>query len=223
MPDEQHVPGSRKARAADTRRRLLEVAVRLFTERPYDDVSVAEISREAGAAHGLLFHHFDSKRGIYLAALEELAARNRSSRTNDLSSPGADGLRRLLDAHFGAIAANPQAFLKLMTAGLGTDPEAQEIFERDRWEAITAVSRHLNLDNGSPAVKIALRGAIGGIDHAVLTWLDLDKPFPLDRLIDTLVAIIAGSITGTTALDTSLEISHALEVLDDATRRKQLR
>lgn len=216
VTDATPIPGSRRAQAADTKRRLLDVAVKLFSDRPYDDVSAADIAREAGTAHGLLFHHFESKRGIYLAALERMKARNKSSREEDLSAPGAEGLRRLLEDHFGAIAANPRPFSTLMTAGVGADPEAQDIFERDRWEAITAISRHLELDDSSVAVKIAMRGGIGGIDHAVLTWLTLDRPVPLEDLIDGLLAILAGSISGATSLDPSVETTTALAVLRDA-------
>lgn len=216
VTDETPIPGSRRAQAADTKQRLLRVAVQLFSDRPYHEVSAAELAREAGTSHGLLFHHFDSKRGIYLAALEQMTARSKSSREDDLSSPGAAALRRLLEDHFGAIAANPRPFSTLMAAGVGADPEAQAIFERDRWEAITAISRHLELDETSVAVKVAMRGGIGGIDQAMRTWLNLDRPFPLEDLIDGLLAILAGSITAAAALDPALDATTALAVLRDA-------
>lgn len=38
---------------------------------------MAAIARSAGSAHGLLFHHFGSKRGLYLAVLEETTRRRR--------------------------------------------------------------------------------------------------------------------------------------------------
>ena len=214
VEQQQRVAGSRKARAADTRQRLLDVAARLFWERPYDEVNVAEIAREAGAAHGLLFHHFGSKRGLYLAALEEVATRQKADRDDMFGSVEAEGLRRSLEAFYGTIAANPQLFLRLTTAGVGADREAQEIFERDRWDAVASLSRHLGLDATAPAVRIALRGAIGGVDHAVLTWFTLDRPFPLDVLIDTLIAIIAGGINAISSLDASLDTTQALAMLE---------
>jgi len=66
-------PNTRKARAAETRRRLVQAAVDQFSERHYDDVAVSHIAESAGVAHGLLFHYFDSKRGIYLEAMHEAA------------------------------------------------------------------------------------------------------------------------------------------------------
>jgi AcrR family transcriptional regulator len=37
------------------------------------DVAVGDIAKSAGVAHGLLFHYFGTKRGIYLAALRRAA------------------------------------------------------------------------------------------------------------------------------------------------------
>ena len=46
------------------RAKLITVALEHFATRPYDEVTVGEIARAAGVAHGLLFHYFDSKRGL---------------------------------------------------------------------------------------------------------------------------------------------------------------
>ncbi|WP_218022230.1 TetR family transcriptional regulator [Nocardia amamiensis] len=55
---------ARAAQASETRQRLLDAAVRLFAERGYDEVAVADIAEAAGVAHGLLYHHFGNKREI---------------------------------------------------------------------------------------------------------------------------------------------------------------
>ncbi|WP_247563440.1 helix-turn-helix domain-containing protein [Bradyrhizobium sp. 188] len=51
---------ARKKKRADVpaRDRILEVATRLFTQRPFDEISAEDIAREAGLAHGLTFHYF---------------------------------------------------------------------------------------------------------------------------------------------------------------------
>ncbi|NJE49346.1 TetR/AcrR family transcriptional regulator [Thermococcus sp. 9N3] len=47
--------------ARDTRTRIIEAALELFSERSYHEVSVEEIARKAGVSKGGLFHHFPSK------------------------------------------------------------------------------------------------------------------------------------------------------------------
>lgn len=69
----------RAAQAAETRQRLIDAAVEAFSEQGYDEVAVADIAKAAGVAHGLLFHYFGNKRGIYLAALRDASDRIASS------------------------------------------------------------------------------------------------------------------------------------------------
>lgn len=45
--------------------RLAVVAVREFGARPYEDVTVGELAAAASVTTGALYHHFDSKLGLY--------------------------------------------------------------------------------------------------------------------------------------------------------------
>src|SRR4051794_37601120 len=58
-----------------TRTRLIQAAIEAFTERPYDDVTIAALAREAGVSHQTLLNHFGSKDALYLAAGEVVGAR----------------------------------------------------------------------------------------------------------------------------------------------------
>ena len=62
-------------RSEETRARLLEAAVRLFSRQGYDATSVAEICAAAGVSKGAFYHHFESKQALFLALLEEWLAR----------------------------------------------------------------------------------------------------------------------------------------------------
>ena len=57
-----------------TRERLMAVAREHFVERPYDEVTLAEIAREAGVSQQTLLNHFASKEGLLLALAEGFAA-----------------------------------------------------------------------------------------------------------------------------------------------------
>ncbi|WP_327152118.1 TetR/AcrR family transcriptional regulator [Nocardia sp. NBC_01329] len=59
----------------DTRRALLETAARLFAEREYVDLSAEELVRTAGLTRGALYHHFDGKKGLFEAVVDELEDR----------------------------------------------------------------------------------------------------------------------------------------------------
>ena len=60
--------------AEETRRRIVDVALALFMERGYEAVSVRDIAEGAGAAHGLIRHHFGSKEGVWRAVVDAAGA-----------------------------------------------------------------------------------------------------------------------------------------------------
>jgi len=49
--------------------RILDAAERLFAERGFDAVAVTEIAAQAGVSKANVFHHFGSKRELYVAAV----------------------------------------------------------------------------------------------------------------------------------------------------------
>lgn len=57
---------------SSVRKRLVDAAILLFTNRGYAATSVREIVEMAGVTKPALYYHFQSKEGIYLAILEEL-------------------------------------------------------------------------------------------------------------------------------------------------------
>ncbi len=59
------------SRAEATRRRVLDVAARLFRERGYAGVSLRAIAAAAGLKAGSLYYHFDSKEALVVEILDE--------------------------------------------------------------------------------------------------------------------------------------------------------
>jgi AcrR family transcriptional regulator len=50
----------------ERREQIIEGAAKLFSTRPYSQVTTTDIAQEAGVARGLLNHYFSDKRGLYL-------------------------------------------------------------------------------------------------------------------------------------------------------------
>jgi AcrR family transcriptional regulator len=66
-------------RSQQTFAQLIAVARKLFSTRGYSHTSLEEIVRKAGMTRGALYHHFEGKKGIFVAvfenALSEIANR----------------------------------------------------------------------------------------------------------------------------------------------------
>jgi AcrR family transcriptional regulator len=57
-------------RSEETRSRILEAAVKLFSNHGYNRASVDDICSEAGISKGAFYHHFESKQALFLALLD---------------------------------------------------------------------------------------------------------------------------------------------------------
>nr|WP_294809689.1 TetR/AcrR family transcriptional regulator [uncultured Sphingomonas sp.] len=74
---------------AENRRRILDAAGRLFREKGFDSVSVAEVMKAAGLTHGGFYGHFASKDDLVAQTLAHVLA----------PSTGGGDLRAYLDAY----------------------------------------------------------------------------------------------------------------------------
>jgi len=62
------------ARSRRTTGRILAEARRLFSEHGFAGVSAEQIVAAAGVTRGALYHHFDGKKGLFRAVLEQVQA-----------------------------------------------------------------------------------------------------------------------------------------------------
>lgn len=58
-----------KEKVAEHRKAILEAAGRLFRQRGFDDVTVAEVMKEAGLTHGAFYGYFPSKETLIAEAV----------------------------------------------------------------------------------------------------------------------------------------------------------
>ena len=81
----------------DKRRHLLDAAVRVFARKGFHASRVGDIAEEAGVAHGLLYHYFESKDQVLESVFHEnwsvLLAR--IERVEETDEPAAEQLRHI--------------------------------------------------------------------------------------------------------------------------------
>ena len=206
-------PTSRSIQAAETRERLVQAAIEQFSEHNFDDVAVTDIAKSAGVAHGLLFHYFGNKRGIYLEAMRTAARDLDSALAVSPDLPPGEQIREMFRGHLEYLAAHRGLASRLVSGGRGADPEAWAFFEEDRWHAIEWVAKVLGLNPDSRALRLMLRSSVAAIDEATVQWLEHGKPFTVEKMVEVFVEITIGNLRAAAHLDGRVKIQAAVEVL----------
>ncbi|MHB8692749.1 MAG: TetR/AcrR family transcriptional regulator [Solirubrobacteraceae bacterium] len=162
----------------ERRGQILDVARRLFSERTFTSVSMAEIARESGVARGLLNHYFGSKRDLYLEVIRQLMrmptmpipAPGPDHDVKHVIAEGADRWLTLLERNRGAWLAAAGA------QGLGRDPEVEAILEAARERAIDRLIDALPQEVQRTAELRALLRAYSALAEATsLEWLERER------------------------------------------------
>ena len=180
----------------ERRRRLLELGTRLFTEHAYDEISMAQIAREAGISKALLYHYFPSKQDYFVATLAGGAQELRARVEPDPSLPPAQALTEALDAYLAWIEDNADAYAKLFRSAAGV-PEVRDLVEAVRDETAERILDGLGAAANARA-RIAVRGWLWFTDGACLDWIahrDLTRGEMHGLLLGTLAgALLAAGV-----------------------------
>ena len=174
------------------RQQLLDAAARVFTERSYEDASMAEVARAAGISKGLLYHYFPSKRDLFVATLEAGAAELQRITQPNPELPVQFQLVTVLDAYLTWIEEHADSYMKLLESASGSEDVGSYMAQVRQ----TTVARMLDavVRGGDPsAVRTALNGFLWFIDGACLDWL-ANRDMTRDQLRDMLAIAFAGAL-----------------------------
>lgn len=161
----------------DERRQLiLAAARRLFCQRPYSEVSMADLAEAAGVARGLLHHYFGSKRDLYLAVMRELLQVPTIALPDNSSRLDAGQVwEASVEAWMRFMESNRELWLTAIGAGgTGRDPEIEELLDDARELTALRVLEALGMDaSAAPVELLALVRGYGGLAQEVTReWLD---------------------------------------------------
>jgi TetR/AcrR family transcriptional repressor of nem operon len=86
-----------KDRAAENRARVVDAAAKLFREKGFEAVGVAELMRAAGMTHGGFYNHFASKEAVEAAACEQVFAKSVAKLERVAEIPDEEDRRRAFE------------------------------------------------------------------------------------------------------------------------------
>ena len=112
--------GYKRLQNDERRALIIERATELFGTHGYEELSMAQLAREAKISKALLYHYFPSKRRLFEAALAQGAEELRARTTPDPSRSPTEQVAMALDAFLAWVEERPGAYAKLIqSAGSG--------------------------------------------------------------------------------------------------------
>ena len=125
---------------AEKHDRIVQEASRLFRERGFEDVTVAEVMKKAGLTHGAFYSHFESKEALMAAAVEY--AMQGVLRGVKKSFPTLEGRRAYLDRYLTARHRDTPGTgcpMAALSGEIRNEPEVKGRFTANLKEIISAM------------------------------------------------------------------------------------
>ena len=170
--------------AADTRQRLIDVAVDLFTRHSFAGTSLQMIADEMGFTKAAIYYHFRTREELLAAVVEPIFGQLRDIISAAEAQRGANARAdRMLRGYVELAVAN-----RALVSVLACDPSVVSLL-RAQPDWADLIGRQLALLAGAepnPGGLIKATVALAGISSAVgPAWITVDDDDLLAHLLDT--------------------------------------
>ncbi|MFE2286659.1 TetR/AcrR family transcriptional regulator [Streptomyces sp. NPDC059443] len=154
------------------RAELIAIGRKLFADTSYDALSMDDIAKHAGVAKGLIYYYFKSKRGYYLAIVEDSVAELVARAGGETDVSNAERVRRTIDGYLHYAEHHQAAYRTIVTGGVGSDSEVLAIRDAVREELAAAIAEGAyGRRTVPPIARLALVGWLSGVEGCTLDWI----------------------------------------------------
>jgi AcrR family transcriptional regulator len=170
--------------ATARREQVLDVALEVFGRNGYHSTSMNDIAEAAGVTKPVLYQHFDSKRDLYLALIDEAGNRLLSAITS-ATAAATDGKSRTeqgFQAYFRWVASDHDAFMLLFGGGVRQDDEFREAIRRITDAAADAVAPLIDVDIDPEHRRTLAHALVGLAEGASRRLVELGEHFDPDEI-----------------------------------------
>ncbi|MFD7132607.1 TetR/AcrR family transcriptional regulator [Streptomyces sp. NPDC059894] len=181
-------------RSLARRAELISIGRKLFADTSYDALSMDDIARQAHVAKGLIYYYFRSKRGYYMAIIQDSVADLVSFAASGLELPQVDRVHRTVDGYLRFAEHHQAAYRTIVSGGVGFDTEVHAIRDGVR-EAIVATIAEgaYGRSDIPPLPRTGLLSWVCSVEGATLDWIDrpdLSREVMCDLLVRTLGGVL---------------------------------
>jgi TetR/AcrR family fatty acid metabolism transcriptional regulator len=184
----------------NTKERILDAALNIFSNKGYYGTAVDEIVEEANTSKGSMYFHFPNKEQLFLALVDQFAnVLERNVTTAIEQSP--KGMERVQIAienvlnTFGKYR-RPAKILLVQAVGLGSVFEKKRMEVTDRFAELiqTYLDEAIEIGDIEPVdTEVIAHAWMGAIYNVVIKWVYTGEPTP-ERIMNELVPMLIKSV-----------------------------
>lgn len=183
------------------RAELIAIGRKLFADTSYDALSMDDIARQAHVAKGLIYYYFQSKRGYYLAIIQDSVTDLVTFAASGLELPAVDRVHRTVDSYLRFAEHHQAAYRTIVSGGVGFDAEVHAIRDGVR-EAIVATIAEgaYGRSDIAPLARVGLLSWVCSVEGATLDWIDHSE-LSRETMRELLVKALGGVLRAIEELD----------------------
>ena len=170
--------------ASARREQLLDVAVQVFARQGYHGASMNDVAEAAGVTKPVVYQHFDSKRDLYLALLDEVGERLLTA-ISKATAGATDGKHQTelgFQAYFRWVANDHDAFLLLFGSGARRDEEFNDAVRKVTAQVAEAIKPLIAADIDPEHQRTIAHGLVGLSEGVSRRLVDNGTDFDPDLL-----------------------------------------
>lgn len=184
----------------NTRERILDSALNVFSRKGYHDSKLDEIVQNSGTSKGSIYFHFPNKERLFLALVDQFADLLEKRVTEAIAPmpPGMERVRVALETTLETFGKyrRPAKILLVQAVGLGSAFEEKRNEINGRFAQLIQSYLQEAIDNGDVEpidAEMVSHVWMGGIYNVVIRWVYTGEPEP-QRMLDTLVPLLLRSV-----------------------------
>jgi AcrR family transcriptional regulator len=166
------------------REQILDVALEVFATAGFHGASMNEVAEAVGVTKPVLYQHFDSKRDLYQALIDEVGNRLLASiaKATAEATDGKSQTELGFQAYFRWVSEDHDAFRFLFGSGTRRDDEFNTAVQRINAEAAAAVAPLIAVDIDEEHRRILAHGIVGLAEGASRRLVELGDDFDADEI-----------------------------------------
>ena len=166
------------------REQILDVALEVFATAGFHGASMNEVAEAVGVTKPVLYQHFDSKRDLYQALIDEVGDRLLASiaKATAEATDGKSQTELGFQAYFRWVSEDHDAFRFLFGSGTRRDDEFNTAVQRINAEAAEAVAPLIAVDIDEGHRRMLAHGIVGLAEGASRLLVELGDDFDADEV-----------------------------------------